>query len=681
MPRATRPSGLHPAALIVATGDEAQAIRTLLDGRAVPVATCASAYDAVARLAHTPYDVVMLLLADAGQVEAITKLRARAPATAIVALAARADRTLGELALARGAHEALSLPGLQADVLQYAMLLAVERARGSRERQALDESLHALFDLDAHPTWACDPTDLRFLGANRAAREAYGYDDDAFRTMSMADLLPADDSRGCVLPAPGEIAISRHRCRDGREIEVETHAQGARLWSKDVLLVRARDVTAERRAMRALEASERRFRDFFEHSTGFIFTHDPDGTLLSINPAAASALGRSVAELLGTPLRDLAPPHLRFLFDQYLQRVANDGEDTGIVKVQHRDGGEREWQYRNRACADTDGAIYVMGHAQDITVMRAVERALQLSERRLRTVADTLPLKIAYVDAQLRFVFANDAFRRAYGGADVVGRSVRDVIGEERFQDRDPWLQRALAGERVVFEAEEGEGETYQCVEITFIPEAEEKSGAVIGLHAMMQDITSKKREERRLIHLARLDHLTGLTNRAGFYEHLESAIERAREGDALITVFFLDVDRFKQVNDTHGHAIGDTLIRAFAHRITEHVRSSDVVARLGGDEFTVVMEGVPDVKRVRAIATKLVMSMSRPFELRSEGLVLPIGASIGVAVSRGDALAASELVARADAMLYAAKQAGRGTYRIEVNEPPAASPNRQRTG
>jgi diguanylate cyclase (GGDEF)-like protein/PAS domain S-box-containing protein len=623
----------------------------------------------------------MLLLADAGQVEAIAKLHARAPATAIVALAAREDRTLCELALARGAHEVLALPGLQADVLHYAMLLAIERARGSRERQALDQSLHALFDLDAHPTWACDPTELRILGANRAAREAYGYDDDEFRTMSMADLLAAGDIRGSVMPAPGEIAISRHRCRDGRGIEVEMHAQGARLWGKDVLLVRARDVTAERRAMRALEASERRFRDFFEHSTGFIFTHDPDGTLLSINPAAASALGLSGAELLGTPVRDLAPPHLRFLFDQYLRRVASEGEDTGIVKVQHRDGSELEWQYRNRACADADGAIYIMGHAQDITAMRAVERALQLSERRLLTVADTLPLKIAYLDAQLRFVFANDAFRRAYGGADLVGKPVREVIGEERYQHREPWLQRTLAGERVVFEAEEGEGDTYHCAEITFIPETEDKSGTVIGLHAMMQDVTSKKREERRLIHLARLDHLTGLTNRAGFYEHLEASIERAREGDALITVFFLDIDRFKQVNDTHGHAIGDTLIRAFAQRISEHVRSSDVVARLGGDEFTVVMEGVPDVKRVRAIATKLVMSMSRPYELRSEGLVLPIGASIGVAVSRGEQLSASELVARADAMLYAAKQAGRGTYRIEVNEPPDATRRRQRAG
>lgn len=671
MRRATRPSGLHPAALIVAKGDEAQAIRNLLDGRAVPVATCASAYDAVARLAHTPYDVVMLLLADAGQVEAISKLRARSPATAVVALTARADRALGDLALARGAHEALALPDLQADVLQYAMLLAVERARGSRERQSLDQSLHALFDLDAHPTWACDPEELRVLGANRAAREAYGYDEDEFRAMSLADLVPATDERGCVLPAPGEVALARHRVRDGRQIEVEMHAQGARLWGKEVLLVRARDVTAERRAMRALEASERRFRDFFEHSTGFIFTHDPDGTLLSINPAAAAALGRSVAELLGTPLRDLAPPHLRFLVDQYLQRIAAASEDTGIVRVQHRDGRELEWQYRNSALSDADGATYVMGHAQDITALRAAEQALQLSERRLRTVADTLPVKIAYLDANLRFVFANDAFRRSYGGTDPVGESVRSVIGEERYQHREPWLLRGLAGERVVFEAEEGEGDSYQCVEITLIPETGEKDGMVIGLHAMMQDVTSKKREERRLIHLARLDHLTGLTNRAGFYEHLEAAIERAREADALITVFYLDIDRFKQVNDTHGHAIGDTLIRAFAQRISEHVRSSDVVARLGGDEFTVVMEGVPDVKRVRAIATKLVLSMSRPFELRSEGLVLPIGASIGVAVSRGGALAAGELVARADAMLYAAKQGGRGTYRIEVSEPP----------
>jgi diguanylate cyclase (GGDEF)-like protein len=108
-------------------------------------------------------------------------------------------------------------------------------------------------------------------------------------------------------------------------------------------------------------------------------------------------------------------------------------------------------------------------------------------------------------------------------------------------------------------------------------------------------------------------------------------------------------------------------LIRAFATRLGENVRASDAVARLGGDEFIVVMEGIPDIKRVRAIATKLVMAMSRPFELRSENLTLTTGASLGVAACHACNLAAPRLVARADAMLYEAKQAGRCTYRLEL--------------
>jgi diguanylate cyclase (GGDEF)-like protein/PAS domain S-box-containing protein len=310
-----------------------------------------------------------------------------------------------------------------------------------------------------------------------------------------------------------------------------------------------------------------------------------------------------------------------------------------------------------------------MGYAQDITAMRAVEQALQRSEQRLRTVADTLPVKIAYVDAQLHFVFANEAFRRAYraAGEGIVGAHVRDVLGDARYTRREPWLMRALAGERVVFEDEEGDGDEYQCVEITFIPETADKDGSVIGVHAMVQDITSKKREERRLIHLARVDPLTGLINRAGFYERLELAVERSREKEWLLSVFYLDIDRFKQVNDTYGHAVGDALIRAFATRLGENVRASDAVARLGGDEFIVVMEGIPDVKQVRTIATKLVVAMSRPFELRSENLTLSMGASIGVATCLACSLPAPRLVARADAMLYEAKQAGRGTYRLEL--------------
>jgi len=657
-----------PEVLLVAGGDEEAVIRPLLAETGARITACPGTHEAVARLAHKHFDAIVAVVASARQLDGLAKLRARAGDIPILALCGRQDRTLCDLALARGAQEAVGLPGLRGDVLGYALRLVIERARREHERRSQSESLRTVFDLDAHPVWVCDPQTLRFLSANHAAVETYGYSEQEFGAMELADLLPRGERSATELPPPGRSVVGRHRTKDGREIEIESFAQRTELGGRAVVLLRARDVTAERRAMRALEASERRFRDFFEHSTGFIFMHELDGTLLSVNPAAAASLGRSVAELLGTPLRDLAAPHLRFLIDQYLQRIARGGEDAGQVRVQHRDGAELVWQYRNRLYTDTDGSAYVMGYAQDITAMRAVEQALQLSEQRLRTVADTLPVKIAYVDAQLRFVFANETFRRAYptGDEGIVGANVRDVIGEETYARREPWLVRALAGERVVFEDEEGDGDEYQCVEITFIPETAGKDGSVIGVHAMVQDITSKKREEKRLINLARIDPLTGLINRAAFYERLESAIARSREKEWLLSVFYVDIDRFKQVNDTYGHAVGDALIRAFATRLGENVRASDAVARLGGDEFIVVMEGIPDVKRVHTIATKLVAAMSRPFELRSEKLTLTMGASLGVAACHACSLPAPRLVARADAMLYEAKQAGRGTYRLE---------------
>jgi len=657
-----------PEILLVATGDEEALVRAMLADAGAGVTPCPGTHEAVARLAHKTFDAIVAVVGSARQLDGLGKLHARAGDIPILALSGRQDPTLCELALARGAREAVVLPGLRGDVLGYALRLVIERTRREHAQRSENASLRALFDLDAHPVWACDPQTLRFLSANNAAVETYGYSEREFAGMELTDLLPRG-SAPFELPPAGRIAVGRHRTKDGRGIEVECFAQRTELGGREVVLLRVRDVTAERRAMRALEASERRFRDFFEHSTGFIFIHELDGTLLSVNPAAAASLGRSVAELLGTPLRDLAAPHLRFLIDQYLQRIAQGGEDAGQVRVQHRDGAELVWQYRNRLYTDADGSAYVMGYAQDITAMRAVEQALQRSEQRLRTVADTLPVKIAYVDAQLHFVFANEAFRRAYhpAGEGIVGAHVRDVLGEVRYARREPWLVRALAGERVVFEDEEGDGDEYQCVEITFIPETADKDGSVIGVHAMVQDITSKKREERRLIHLARVDPLTGLINRAGFYERLESAIERSREKEWLLSVFYLDIDRFKQVNDTYGHAVGDALIRAFATRLGENVRASDAVARLGGDEFIVVMEGIPDVKQVRTIATKLVMAMSRPFELRSENLTLPMGASVGVAACHACSLPAPRLVARADAMLYEAKQGGRGTYRLEL--------------
>ncbi|MEP7043952.1 MAG: GGDEF domain-containing protein [Dokdonella sp.] len=192
----------------------------------------------------------------------------------------------------------------------------------------------------------------------------------------------------------------------------------------------------------------------------------------------------------------------------------------------------------------------------------------------------------------------------------------------------------------------------------------------MIGVHAMLQDVTATKREQKRLIHLAQIDGLTGLMNRGGFHVRLENAITRARDQKSLLAVFYLDIDRFKPVNDTHGHAVGDALIQAFADRIGGKVRASDVVARIGGDEFTMFIEGARDVDYIRRIAEKLVAAMRRPFELQANAITLSVGASIGVSLWGGEGpMSAGLLIAHADAMLYEAKQSGRDTYRLAVVE------------
>lgn len=418
-----------------------------------------------------------------------------------------------------------------------------------------------------------------------------------------------------------------------------------------------------RRVVGALEASERRFRDIFEHGTGFVCIHDMDGILLAVNPAAAAALGREPGQLLGTPLREVMPPERRFLFDQYLQRIRRSGENEGLMQVLDPDGAERTWQYRSRAFVGRDGT-YATCHAQDITALRAAERALQHSEHRLRTIADALPMRILYMDAKQRLQFANEASiaasARRGGGAD----DVRELLGADRHDRYRGRIEQALAGQRVVFEDAEGSGETFRCFEVSLIPEHDAGEGRVVGVHVVMHDITSGKLEEQRLLQLARSDPLSGLLNRAGFQERLENAVARSRDQHSLMAVLYLDIDHFKQVNDVHGHAVGDVLIRAFAQRLAAHVRASDLVARLGGDEFAVVMEALPDAAQAEAVAAGLVAAMRQPFEL-GQGIVVRIGASVGIALARAPRGAAGQLLACADSCLYEAKRAGRGNWRL----------------
>lgn len=221
----------------------------------------------------------------------------------------------------------------------------------------------------------------------------------------------------------------------------------------------------------------------------------------------------------------------------------------------------------------------------DITPHREAEQALQESEARLRTVADALPMRVAYIDADERHRFNNLAYERGFGLSrdQIQGRTVRELLGDAAYLAVEPHIRAVLRGKATTFQSEMTHSDSYVCFEANYVPQFAANGETVVGFHAVISDITRQKLEERRLVNLARIDALTGVLNRAGFELRLAEAMGRSRSAGALMAVMYLDIDRFKPINDRFGHHTGDALLRAFAGRLSQTLRSSDAVARLGG--------------------------------------------------------------------------------------------------
>jgi len=290
------------------------------------------------------------------------------------------------------------------------------------------------------------------------------------------------------------------------------------------------------------------------------------------------------------------------------------------------------------------------------------QRRSATSERRVRAITDNLPVLIAYIDNRERLQFANETMRTWMGldPAEVVGRPLREVIGDTLYEQREPYLRRALQGERVEFELVSRAQEVDRHLQNIYIPEIE-ADGSVAGLYTLSTDVTAMKLVEQHLEEQARVDSLTGLPNRRRFEEKLLEAMARSRRLKRPMALLFLDLDHFKEINDTHGHGVGDAVLREFAARLTASVRVTDTVARLAGDEFVIILEVLNHREEAMMIAAKIVERMRDP--VACAGQTLRLSTSVGIALFDGATQSAEALVAAADAALYEAKRAGRNTY------------------
>ena len=312
----------------------------------------------------------------------------------------------------------------------------------------------------------------------------------------------------------------------------------------------------------------------------------------------------------------------------------------------------------------------MIGTVQDVTEQTRVEQALRESEQKLRTVIEGFPVVLWAIDRDGTFTLSRGAGLKLLGlePDQVVGQSLFDVYRD--YPDIVNDARRALAGESLVSTRWIGR----LAFEVHYSP-LRDQSGAVAGAIGVAADVTERKRSEERLSFLANYDPVTTLPNRNLFTDRLAQAMRNAERRGTRLALLFLDLDSFKTVNDTLGHAAGDALLTQVAERLTSVIRTADTVSRLGGDEFTIILENLARDEDAARVAQKIGEQSSRPYQIMSREVF--VSTSIGIALYPADGNTVDTLLMSADAAMYRAKASGRNNFQFYTKEANAGARER----
>jgi diguanylate cyclase (GGDEF)-like protein/PAS domain S-box-containing protein len=410
-----------------------------------------------------------------------------------------------------------------------------------------------------------------------------------------------------------------------------------------------------------LRESEARFRSLSEMSSDFHWETDPRHRLVLTSSempgGATNALGKRRWQIpYLTPDAAAWRAH-RATLDAHrpfrgfeLSRLADDGSEQHVA-------------ISGDPVFDAVGCFMgYRGVGTDISARKRYEHALRDGAEKLRLFADNIPAMTAWWDESLRCRFANRAFTDFIGKVpgDIVGKHVRVVLGEEMYRELEGHFIAVQKGHSVTYGSVRpvANGES-RYLEIRVVPNLGEH-GKVDGCFSVIADITGHKQAEQRIQRIAHHDGLTGLPNRLLFNDRLDQAVRLAQRSGMPFALLYIDLDEFKPVNDTFGHAAGDELLKAVAGGIRRQVRDSDTVARLGGDEFAVVLLDIGGRAQAEAVAAKIVAALALPMQMGSATRRAGIGSSIGIALFPDDAAEAQSLLAAADAAMYLVKQSRR---------------------
>jgi diguanylate cyclase (GGDEF)-like protein/PAS domain S-box-containing protein len=435
------------------------------------------------------------------------------------------------------------------------------------------------------------------------------------------------------------------------------------------LLVVARDITERKAKQRELKKIKERLELIWNSAADAVFTIDTNAEFVSVNQAFTKLFGWTEEELLSDKSISIIPSHFKEDINEVLDKLKS-GETVPSHTVQRiTKKGELVDVLASYSPIHEEG--HFIGSVvmyKDITEQNKYYKQLQESEERYRLIAEHTSDLIKIVDLEGKISYASPSHYKILGTSpdNYLNQSILSCIHpDERKMLKNALNQIAVGWRSVSLEIRNlNKNGEWIWVDAIGTP-VFDSNGKVSRIIFESRDITERKEHEDKLEQLALYDSLTNLPNRVLFTSRLEE--EMVRQNNTSLAVMFLDLDNFKQINDTMGHAVGDWLLNNFGKRVNESLRQNDMVARLGGDEFVILLPNLKEQEEAIEIARNIIKSLQNDWEI--EGNKFKTTSSIGIAFYNPSDPRNTDLLKKADIALYEAKEKGKNKYQVYRTE------------
>ncbi|MDD5478859.1 bifunctional diguanylate cyclase/phosphodiesterase, partial [Rhodoferax sp.] len=456
-----------------------------------------------------------------------------------------------------------------------------------------------------------------------------------------------------------------HKTAQGQVLSFDVHLIGLSIDYK--LERRVLMLWADRSAELARQADQQFYTLLLDASDAFMYATDTQGKMLLANHALLNFVGRSREQVVGQPRESFLPLRDAILHAEADQKVLHSKQAITVEEQVHGAHERMDFLTRKFPLRNLQGEVYgVGGISTDITALKDQQRQMLLSEAVFQNSAEA----IIITDASTRILRVNPAFTRLTGfSAEAVLGQKTNVLKSGR---QDAAFYTAMW--QAITQTGTWSGELNNrrsdgryCTVWSTINAVRDAEGNVLNYIAVQADVTPLHNAKMALVHQASYDSLTGLPNRSLFNDRMAQLMSASLRHNSSFALLFVDLDRFKEVNDTLGHQVGDQLLREVAHRLQLSVRAEDTVARIGGDEFVLLLPG-SDVPGAQAVAANVLTKLREPMQLQDSVSYRPM-ASVGLALYPQDGQTPDALLRCADLAMYDAKIEGRNRFAVYTPE------------